>query len=210
MPGRGSLAAEEVLDRFRRRGALLEGHFLLSSGLHSSVYFQSALLLQHPADAEALGCALAERVREQLQASPGAESAQLVIAPALGGIVIGHELARALGIRSLFAERQAGRMALRRGFRIEPGERAVVCEDVVTTGGSAREVADLVRREGGDVAVTAALVDRGTTLRSGMPVAALARLAAPTHEPAECPLCAAAVPLVKPGSRQDPPRQGEQ
>jgi orotate phosphoribosyltransferase len=193
-PGEGDL----LLERFRRMGALLEGHFRLSSGLHSPVYFQSALLLQHPAEAARAAEDLAARVRAELSGAAPA----VVVAPALGGIIIGYELARALGARAVFAERENGRMALRRGFRLEPGEVAVVCEDVVTTGGSAREVAELARTAGVQVAAVATLIHRGADPADlGAPLVALARLPSLTYTPETCPLCAAGFPVVKPGSR---------
>jgi orotate phosphoribosyltransferase len=198
-PDRGE---RDLLERFRRRGALLEGHFLLSSGLHSPVYLQSALVLQHPREAEALGRRLARAVWSAVGGDDAAHAPKLVVAPALGGIVIGHELARALGARSIFAEREAGRMTLRRGFAVEPGELAVVCEDVVTTGGSAAEVVGLVRESGARVAAAAALVHRGDDPAPfDVPLVALARIRAPAHPPESCPGCAAGEPLVKPGSR---------
>lgn len=190
--------AEEVLERFRRAGALLEGHFRLSSGLHSAVYFQSALLLQHPPQAERAAAELATRVR----ATIGATVPDVVVAPALGGVVIGHELARAVGARAIFSEREEGRMRLRRGFGLESGEVAVVCEDVITTGGSAREVVELVRAAGARVVAVAALIDRGLVpVELDVPLVVLARLPAPSYRPEACPLCAAGIPAVKPGSR---------
>jgi orotate phosphoribosyltransferase len=189
---------EALIERFRALGALLEGHFRLSSGLHSPVYVQSALLLQHPAEAARAAEALAARVR----AVPGAAAPAVVVAPALGGIVIGYELARALGARAVFAEREGGRMTLRRGFRLEPGEAAVVCEDVVTTGGSAREVAELARAAGARVLAVATLIQRGGDPADlGAPLVTLARLPSPSYTADDCPLCAAGVPAVKPGSR---------
>ena len=125
------MQSAEVIERFKRTGALLEGHFVLTSGLHSERYLQCALVLQHPAEAEAFGRALAERFR--------AEGVETVAAPAIGGIVIGYEVARALGARSIWTEREQGRMTLRRGFTVRPGETILVVEDVITTGGSTRE-----------------------------------------------------------------------
>lgn len=200
--GEGASPDAAVLERFRRHGALLEGHFTLTSGLHSPVYLQSALLLQHPREAEALGGELADRLREALGGSWEPSAPPLVIAPALGGVVIAHELARALGGRAIFAERENGRMTLRRGFRVEPGEAAVVCEDVITTGGSAREVAGLVREAGARVVAVAALVLRAEPeMDLGAPLVALARLEAPAYSTGSCPQCAAGIPSVKPGSR---------
>ena len=185
---------EPVLGLFRRLGALLEGHFLLSSGLHSAGYLQSALVLQHPREAEALGAAIAERVR-----SLGASA---VLSPALGGIVIGQEVGRALGVRALFAERQGGALALRRGFALAAGEPVLVVEDVVTTGGSTRETIDLARAAGAMVVGAASIIDRsGGRLVLDVPFASLATVSFPTHPPGSCPLCAAGTPAVKPGSR---------
>jgi len=193
---------DAILDRFRRRGALLEGHFLLSSGLHSPGYLQCALVMQHPEEAEACGAAIAERTRSL--------NAQAVLSPALGGIIIGHEVARALGVRALFAERQEGSLTLRRGFSLQPGERVLVVEDVVTTGGSTRETIDVARAAGAAVVGAAAIIDRsapsGATAGGGprldVPFYALAAVSLPTYEPGTCPLCAAGVPVVKPGSRR--------
>ena len=182
------------LERFRRFGAVQDGHFLLTSGLHSSMYIQSALILQHPAEAEALGRALAERVRRT--------QPDVVIGPALGGIVVAHEVARALGCRAIFAERADGVMQLRRGFAIAPGERTLVVEDVITTGGSVKEVAALVRTAGGEVVGFAALVDRssGRALLDS-PLAALITFDLPVFSAETCPLCAQGEPVRKPGSR---------
>jgi orotate phosphoribosyltransferase len=185
---------ESVLDRFRRVGALLEGHFRLTSGLHSSGYLQCALVLQHPVEAEACGSAIAGQTR--------ALGAATVLSPALGGIVIGQEVARALGIRAIFAERQDGALTLRRGFTLDPGERVLVVEDVVTTGGSTRETIEVARAAGAEVVGAAAIVDRsGGQQQVGVPFVALATLAIPTYQPEACPLCAAGMPVVKPGSR---------
>jgi orotate phosphoribosyltransferase len=188
------VTSESVLDRFRRVGALLDGHFRLTSGLHSPSYLQCALVLQHPRDAEACGAALAERVRS-LQP-------QAVLSPALGGIVIGQEVARALGVRAIFAERQDGMLTLRRGFTLAPEERVLVVEDVVTTGGSTRETIEVARAAGATVVGAAAIIDRsGGTLSLDVPFHALATLSVPAHAPDSCPLCAAGQPVVKPGSR---------
>jgi orotate phosphoribosyltransferase len=188
---------EDWLVRFRRYDAVQEGHFLLTSGLHSTAYIQSALILQHTREASALGVALAERMR---QADP-----DVVMGPALGGIVIAHEVARALGARSIFAERSDGRMTLRRGFAVAPGERVLIVEDVITTGGSAQEVAGLVRDAGGILVGVAALVDRsGGRVRFDAPLAALISLDLPVYPAAACPLCRRGEPVIKPGSR--PPR----
>lgn len=185
---------DAILDRFRRAGALLEGHFRLSSGLHSAGYLQCALVLQHPDEAEACGAALAERVR--------ALEPQAVLSPALGGIVVGHEVARALGVRALFAERQEGQLTLRRGFALAPGERVLVVEDVVTTGGSTRETIEIARTAGAEVVAAAAIIDRsGGEQRLDVPFFALASVSLPTYAPESCPLCRTGQPAIKAGSR---------
>lgn len=184
----------DVLERFRRVGALLDGHFRLSSGLHSAGYLQCALVLQHPAEAERFGAALAGHTR--------ALQPDVVLSPALGGIVIGQEVGRGLGVRAIFAERQDGALTLRRGFSLAPGERVLVVEDVVTTGGSTRETMDVARAAGATVVGAAAIIDRsGGTVDLDVPFSALASLTVPTHQPESCPLCAAGQPVVKPGSR---------
>lgn len=190
-----SLTADSVLDLFRRVGALLEGHFRLTSGLHSPGYLQCALVLQYPREAELCGAAIADRVRGL--------GAQTVLSPALGGIVIGQEVGRALGIRAIFAERQDGRLSLRRGFALTPGEKVLVVEDVVTTGGSTRETIDVARAAGAEVVGAASIIDRsgGQQQAIDVPYYALATLALPTYDPAQCPLCAQGLPVVKPGSR---------
>ncbi len=183
-----------ILDRFRRVGGLLEGHFRLTSGLHSAGYLQCALVLQHPREAEACGAALVEQL--------GGLGAQVVLSPALGGIVIGQEVARALGVRAVVAERQDGRLVLRRGFTLEPGEKVLVVEDVVTTGGSTRETIDVARAAGAVVVGAAAIIDRsGGQQRLDVPFHALAEVSLPTYDPESCPLCLAGQPVVKPGSR---------
>ena len=185
---------DELLSLFRRSGALLEGHFRLTSGLHSPRYLQCALVLSHPANAAALAEALAPQV-----ASLGAT---VVLSPALGGIVIGHEMGRALGVRAIFAERQDGRLTLRRGFTLGPDDRVLVVEDVVTTGGSTRETMEAAREAGATVVGAASIVDRsGGNTDLGVPYHALLPMAVPTYDPAACPLCAEGVPVVKPGSR---------
>jgi orotate phosphoribosyltransferase len=189
-----SATADAVLDRFRRVGAFLEGHFRLTSGLHSPGYLQSALVLQHPAEAEACGQAIAERVRSL--------GPQVILSPALGGIVIGQEVGRALGVRAVFAERQDGRLTLRRGFHLVPGERVLVVEDVVTTGGSTRETIDVARAAGGVVVGAASIIDRsGGQQGLDVPYHALVPISLPTYQPEACPLCAQGLPVVKPGSR---------
>lgn len=187
---------EDVLKMFRQSEALLEGHFRLTSGLHSDRYLQCALVLQHPKQAGALGAALAEKMRS-LAGMP-----DCVIAPALGGILVAHEVARALGVRAIFAERQDGGLKLRRGFGIRPGEKTFVVEDVVTTGGSTRETMEVVTQAGGIVLAAGCLMDRsGGKTDLGVPRAALAVLDVPTFTPEECPLCKTGSQAIKPGSR---------
>jgi orotate phosphoribosyltransferase len=189
-----SAAADDILDRFRRVGAFLEGHFRLTSGLHSPGYLQSALVLQHPAEAAACGEAIAERVRGL--------GAEVVLSPALGGIVIGQEVGRALGVRAIFAERQDGGLTLRRGFSLAPGEQVLVVEDVVTTGGSTRETIDVARAAGARVVGAASIIDRsGGQQGLDVPYQALVPISLPTYQPEACPLCARGLPVVKPGSR---------
>jgi orotate phosphoribosyltransferase len=186
--------ADAVLDLFRHVGALLEGHFRLTSGLHSTGYLQCALVLQHPREAEACGAAIADAVRGL--------GAEVVLSPALGGIVIGQEVGRALGVRAIFAERQDGRLTLRRGFSLAPGERVLVVEDVVTTGGSTRETIEVARASGAEVVGAAAIIDRsGGQQALDVPFRALAAISLPTYAPESCPMCAAGQPVVKPGSR---------
>ena len=185
---------DDLLALFRRSEALLEGHFLLTSGLHSTGYLQCALVLQSPADAARLGEAIAAAVR--------ALDPTVVLSPAIGGIVIGHEVGRAFGVRAIFAERQAGGLVLRRGFRLSPEDRVLVVEDVVTTGGSTRETVEVARAAGAAVVGAAAIIDRsGGRATLDVPFTALATLALPTYEPAACPLCVQGQKAVKPGSR---------
>jgi len=188
------MTRDELLDLYRRSGALLEGHFRLTSGLHSPGYLQCALVLQHPQHAEALGRAIADRVRDV--------RATVVLSPALGGVVIGQEVGRALGVRAIFAERQDGKLVLRRGFTLADTDRVLVVEDVMTTGGSTRETMDVAKAAGGQVVGTASIVDRsGGAIRFDVPFTALLDIALPTYEPDKCPLCAQGLPVVKPGSR---------
>jgi orotate phosphoribosyltransferase len=188
------MTRDELLDLFRRSGALLEGHFRLTSGLHSPGYLQCALVLQHPQQAEALGRAIAGRVTDLRPT--------VVLSPALGGVVIGHEAGRALGVRAIFCERQEGALALRRGFTLDAADRVLVVEDVMTTGGSTRETIEVAKAAGGQVVGTASIVDRsGGTIRFEVPFASLLEIALPTYEPGICPLCAQGIPVLKPGSR---------
>jgi orotate phosphoribosyltransferase len=192
--GKHFMDQSAVLSLFRQSGALLEGHFKLSSGLHSTGYLQSALVLQHPAHAQTLGLELGERLRDS--------KPTVVLSPALGGLIIGHEVARALGVRAIFAERVEGKLHLRRGFSLSADDRVVVIEDVVTTGLSTRETMDVARAAGATVASAGAIVDRsGGAADLGVAFAALVQLALPTYEASACPLCAAGQAVTKPGSR---------
>ena len=192
--------AEAILELFRDTEAYLSGHFRLTSGLHSAEYLQCARVLQHPVRAEALGGQLAAAILALL----GSETAGLVVSPAMGGLIIGHEVARALGVRHIFTERdEFGKMTLRRGFALSPGERAVVVEDVVTTGGSTREVVELLRAEGALPLAAGSIIDRsGGEAEVGVPRVALATLRAVSYAPESCPLCREGVAVVKPGSRK--------
>ena len=187
---------EDLLDLFRSAGALLEGHFLLTSGLHSPKYLQCARVLMDPVAATRLGGELAAALEPMLREPPGA-----VVAPALGGVIVAHEVARGLGCRALFTERQGGQMILRRGFSILPGEGVVVVEDVITTGGSTREVMEVVRASGGRVLAAGSLVDRSAGVDLGVPAKRLLALDVPTYAPDDCPLCAQGSRPEKPGSR---------
>jgi len=185
---------DEILNVFRQRGALLEGHFMLSSGLHSPQYLQCARVLQHPDDATSLCFKLGGYFRQ--------EKVDLVIAPALGGIIVAHEVAKALGVRALFAERVDGTLTLRRGFEIKEGERALVVEDVITTGGSTRETMKVVTDAGGVVVAAGSIIDRsGGTVELGVPYRSLVTLSVETYASEDCPLCKAGSTPVKPGSR---------
>lgn len=187
--------AASVLELFRASGALHEGHFRLSSGLHSGAYLQSALVLQHPTHAETLGRALAARVRDA--------RATVVLSPALGGLIIGHEVARALGVRAIFAERVDGTLTLRRGFSLSGGDRVVVVEDVVTTGLSTRETIACASAAGATVVAAATIVDRsGTGGDLPVPLHSLAQHVVTNYEPDACPMCRAGEPIAKPGSRR--------
>lgn len=190
--------SEDLRALLKDKGALLEGHFRLSSGLHSAQYLQCARVLMEPALATRLGADLAAALRDVPEAdAPGA-----VVAPALGGILVAHELARALGCRGLFTERQEGIMLLRRGFTLEPAETVVVAEDVITTGGSTREVIDAVRTRGARVVAVGCVVDRsGGAADLGVPLRSLLSLDIPTYPPATCPMCARGSKPEMPGSR---------
>lgn len=188
------MKSEEVLEKFKTAGALLEGHFVLTSGLHSPKYLQCALVLQYPKQAEEFGRAMAEQFAER--------DIQLVASPAVGGLIVGHEVARALGARFLWTERADGLMTLRRGFSVSPGERTLVVEDVLTTGGSTRETIAALRAAGADVVAAAAIIDRSSGKADvGVPRFALAALDVPSVAPAACAACARGEAAIKPGSR---------
>jgi orotate phosphoribosyltransferase len=189
------MTRDQVLDLFRRSGALLDGHFRLTSGLHSPGYLQCALVLSQPEWAEQLGRALGDRTRGLRPT--------VVLSPAIGGIVIGQEVGRALGIRALFAERQDGQLTLRRGFTLSERDRVLVVEDVLTTGGSTRETMEVAKAAGAQVVGAASIVNRsGGAARFDVPLESLLDYSLPTYEPDKCPLCAQGLPVVKPGSRQ--------
>lgn len=189
------LSSEELLEALTRTGALLEGHFLLTSGLHSAKYMQCARLLQYPDLAERIGASIADLLKDQ--------EIDLVAAPAIGGILVAHEVARALGVPSVFSEREGGVMTFRRGLGIEPGKRAVVVEDVITTGGSIKETINTIIERGGDVVATACIVDRsGGKVDLGYPLHALMTMEIAVYKPEACPLCEQGLELVKPGSRK--------
>jgi orotate phosphoribosyltransferase len=193
------MTEDDVLKIFREYSALLEGHFILSSGLHSDRYIQCALVLQHPRVAEQLCVDLGPKL--------GKLGAKTVVAPALGGVIVAHEMARALGLRALFTERQGGQMTLRRGFHLEQGEPVLVVEDVITTGKSTRETIACVEDAGGKVVGVGALVDRsGGSVAFDVPKAALVTLDVKTYDPDDCPLCKAGKPAIKPGSRPRNPK----
>ncbi len=185
----------DIVERFKATAALLEGHFILSSGLHSSKYLQCALVLQYPADAQDLGRAIAENFQ--------GKGIELVASPAIGGLIIGHEVARALGTRFIWTERDAGRMTMRRGFSVRPGEKTLIVEDVVTTGGSTRDTVSALRAAGAGVVAAASIIDRSDGEADvGVSRISLLTLAVPSFDPAECELCKQGVALVKPGSRK--------
>jgi orotate phosphoribosyltransferase len=185
----------DTLSAFEQTGAYLQGHFRLTSGLHSPEYLQCAKVLQYPNYAERFG----REIREQFEGL----SIDLVCAPAMGGLIIGHEVARAFGVRFIFTERDAEtKMTLRRGFSVTPGERVLIVEDVITTGGSTREVVELLRSLSANVVAAASIMDRsGGTADVGVPRVALGTLKVTAYQPEACPLCAQGLPVVKPGSR---------
>jgi orotate phosphoribosyltransferase len=191
------MTEQQILDEFRAAEALLEGHFILSSGLRSSRYLQCARVLMDPRRAERLASALAASIPTELR-----EKLQAVVSPAMGGIIIGHELGRALSLPAMFVERPTGTFELRRGFRLDPGTRVLLVEDVVTTGLSSREAIKAIGEAGGEVIAAAALVDRSNgSADLGVPFTPLIRLDVPTYEADALPPELAALPAVKPGSR---------
>ena len=189
------MRSEQVIDAFKETDALLEGHFQLTSGLHSTLYLQCARVLQFPEKAESFGKAIAEQFL--------GKGITLVASPAIGGLIIGHEVARALGARFIWTEREEGAMTLRRGFTVNAGERTLVVEDVITTGGSTRETIDALKNVGADVIGAASIIDRSSgTVDVGVPRVALATLRVQSVDPAACDACQSGEPVVKPGSRK--------
>ena len=189
---------EEILSHFRETNALLEGHFLLSSGLHSDRYLQCAKVLMYPERAAALCRALADKV----DATLGKNAADIVVAPAMGGIIVGYELARQLGVPGIFTERENGVFTLRRGFSLEPGARVIMSEDIVTTGKSSRECIDAIHAAGGKVVGATCLIDRSNgTADVGAPLISLMKMEVKTFEADKIPPELAATPAIKPGSR---------
>jgi len=197
MAVRTMMSDDEILGEFRAAGALLEGHFILSSGLRSARYLQCARVLMDPARAERLARELASRLPKIVS-----DQVEVVVSPAMGGVIIGHEMGRALGKPAMFLERPQGLFELRRGFGLEPGTKVLMVEDVVTTGLSSREAIEAVRKAGGDVIGEAALVDRsGGSADLGVPLTPLIRIDVPTYQPESVPPELAAIPAIKPGSR---------
>lgn len=192
------MTQDEILAEFRDADALLEGHFILSSGLHSPRYLQCARVLMDPARAARLASALARSLPIEIKAQ-----LSLVASPAMGGVIIGHEVGRSLGLEAIFLERPTGTFELRRGFRIEPGQAVLLVEDVVTTGLSSREAIAAVEAAGGRVVAAASLIDRSNGLADlGVPFFPLIRLDVPVYEPENLPAALAALPVEKPGSRK--------
>ena len=187
--------ANEIIETFKRTGALLEGHFILSSGLHSSIYLQCAIALESTKVAMDFGAAIAERLKDQ--------QIETVASPAIGGIVIGYEVARQLRARFIWTEREEGRMTLRRGFTVHDGEQVLVVEDVITTGGSTRETIEALSRAGAKVVAAASIIDRsGGKAGVGVPLVSLAAIDVLAVDPSACNLCKRGEPATKPGSRK--------
>lgn len=186
--------SEQILERFRETNALLEGHFILSSGLHSPQYLQCALALQYPFDAAKFGRAIAEHFAGQ--------QIETVASPAIGGLVIGYAVAQALNVRFIWTERQNGEMTLRRGFFVKENEKILVVEDVITTGGSTRECMNVLEKHGAKIAAAASIIDRSAGRADvGAPRIALVSMNVPSYQPENCPMCAKGLEAVKPGSR---------
>jgi len=195
-----TMQSAKVIETFKNAGALLEGHFILSSGLHSGAYLQCAIALQTPAVAAEFGAAVAEQFAGQ--------RIETVASPAIGGLVIGYEVARHLDARFIWTEREAGRMTLRRGFSVQPDERILVVEDVITTGGSTRETIAALREHGAEIVAAASIIDRsGNTADVGVPRVSLATLNVPAVDPEDCDLCKRGQPAIKPGSRKEENRR---
>lgn len=196
-----AVAPEQALALLQSAGALFEGHFLLSSGLHSGQYFQCAKLLENPP--------VAAQIAEALAKVCAAWNVDVVLSPAVGGILVGYELSRVLGCRNIFAERPSGRFELRRGFSIRPGERVLMAENVITTGGSVLEAAEVVKNYGGEIVGYAVIVDRsGGRFAPEQPVVAYGAFDAQAFTPDQCPLCAKGIPVEKPGSRSFESQKG--
>ena len=188
------MTKEEITQCFLDAGALLEGHFKLRSGLHSNRFFQAALVLQYPD--------IAQKLCTELAAKFAGKGISAVISPAVGGLIVGHELAKALGVRAIFADKEEGELVLKRGFEIKPGEKVLVGEDVITRGGRVQQTVDLVRKHGGEVAGIAVIVDRSMGEASfDVPHESLMKLELATYDPESCPLCKQGVGLVRPGSK---------
>jgi len=193
-PPKNSMTQEQIIEHFRKTNALLEGHFILSSGLHSPKYLQCALALQNPIDAEKFGKAIAEKFAD--------ETFDTVASPAIGGLVIGFVVAQALNIQFIWTERENGAMTVRRGFTIEENERILVVEDVITTGGSTRECIEALEKHGAKVTNAASIIDRSNGRADvGVPRITLASLDVPSYETEDCPMCANGEIAIKPGSR---------
>ena len=188
---------EEMKELFKKHNALLNGHFLLSSGLHSDTYFQSALILQHPEVAQVLAQNLKEKISQVIK------NIDVVVSPAMGGVIIGHEMGRAFGTRAIFTERVDGKVTLRRGFSVSKGEKVLVVEDVITTGLSTREVIESLKQSGAEIVTVCSLVDRSAgKVDFGVPRFSLLSLEVKSYKPEECPLCKNGSKPIKPGSRK--------
>ena len=190
-----AMTNEELMQILTETGAYQSGHFKLSSGLHSGKYIQCSQLLKFPRIAEKVCAEIGELFKD--------ENIEMVVGPAIGGILVAYEVGRALNVPAIFAERENGVMTLRRGFHVEPGTRCLVTEDVLTTGGSAQEVVELLQSKGAEVVAATSIIDRtpGNTIKLKVPFKSLIQLSFPTHNPEECPMCKEGMPIQKPGSR---------